>query len=400
MTRSRWGFCSLVLTFVLAAAESPRLNVVPGPAPQVQHPGRVVDVLTDTGGADELLADELPPEMPATPEEVGPVPLRSLRTRSAEPVDILDLLDPTDILDSVEATSDKRGRNLQVGITTPGVPGVPGDAGGPQPSPGPGGGFPGGGVPGFDDAQCDTCCTVGICDTVADRAKPECADCAACKDTGIPCPGFVDKGPPPEGFKAPKLNGAHFLASNPSKAVILTFDAPTNEGGDNCMGYCPCSSILDSATVAALQAMTRSSLPLTLTLTLSPTLTLPPMPTPTPNPNPNQGDEAFEPFCQWNGPDALQADVLSTSKIGKGFIARILPTAIHPQDWPSEDWDCDDVKPMVCAKGVARVGNMACDDARTPRREGCAKPRADVIMSPSALTARLPGQTLGHAAQP
>ena len=400
MTRSRWGFCSLVLTFVLAAAESPRLNVVPGPAPQVQHPGRVVDVLTDTGVADELLADELPPEMPATPEEVGPVPLRSLRTRSAEPVDILDLLDPTDILDSVEATSDKRGRNLQVGITTPGIPGVPGDTGGPQPSPGPGGGFPGGGVPGFDDAQCVTCCTVGICDTVADRAKPECADCSACIATGIPCPGFVDKGPPPEGFKAPKLNGAHFLASNPSKAVILTFDAPTNEGGDNCMGYCPCSSILDSATVAALQAMTRSSLPLTLTLTLSPTLTLPPMPTPTPNPNPNQGDEAFEPFCQWNGPDALQADVLSTSKIGKGFIARILPTAIHPQDWPSEDWDCDDVKPMVCAKGVARVGNMACDDARTPRREGCAKPRADVIMSPSALTARLPGQTLGHAAQP
>jgi len=49
------------------------------------------------------------------------------------------------------------------------------------------------------------------------------------------------------------LLGAHFSAKNPSKAVILTFDAPTNEGGALCLGYCPCSSLLDEATVKKLQ---------------------------------------------------------------------------------------------------------------------------------------------------
>ena len=49
------------------------------------------------------------------------------------------------------------------------------------------------------------------------------------------------------------LLGAHFSATNPSKAVILTFDAPTNEGGALCLGYCPCSRLLDEATVKKLQ---------------------------------------------------------------------------------------------------------------------------------------------------
>ena len=58
---------------------------------------------------------------------------------------------------------------------------------------------------------------------------------------------------PPRGFVAPVLLGAHFSAKNPSKAVILTFDAPTNEGGALCLGYCPCSRLLDEATVKKLQ---------------------------------------------------------------------------------------------------------------------------------------------------
>ena len=58
---------------------------------------------------------------------------------------------------------------------------------------------------------------------------------------------------PPRGFIAPKLLGAHFSASNPSKAVILTFDAPTNEGGALCLGYCPCAALLDEETVKKLQ---------------------------------------------------------------------------------------------------------------------------------------------------
>ena len=124
------------------------------------------------------------------------------------------------------------------------------------------------------------------------------------------------------------LLGAHFSAINPSKAVILTFDAPTNEGGALCLGYCPCSSLLDEATVKKLQvssarvrvlahpalsrpvplpcpvpgparprparslapmapsvavrAMKSPSLALTLILTLNLTLTLTPTPTPTP----------------------------------------------------------------------------------------------------------------------
>merc|ERR1719162_2616567 len=165
---------------------------------------------------------------------------------------------------------------------------------------------------------------------------------------------------PPKGFKAPTLIGAHFSASNPSKAVILTFDAPTNEGGALCLGYCPCAALLDQETVRKLQ-----------------------------------GDEEFEPYCEWLGPDALRADVLSSSTLTK-LVDKlgIKPQAIHPQDWPSEDWACDDVDPPVCARASGGVGSlvvtvpsMACDDARTVAMEPCAKPRADVIMSPSALTA-------------
>jgi hypothetical protein len=47
----------------------------------------------------------------------------------------------------------------------------------------------------------------------------------------------------------------HFPANNPSKAMILSFDAPTNGiSGDECAGSCSCSVILDEATVLALQA--------------------------------------------------------------------------------------------------------------------------------------------------
>ena len=93
------------------------------------------------------------------------------------------------------------------------------------------------------------------------------------------------------------LLGAHFSAKNPSKAVILTFDAPTNEGGALCLGYCPCSRLLDEATVKKLQ-----------------------------------GDEALEPYCEWLGPDALKADVLSSSTLTKVVDELgIQPQAIHPR---------------------------------------------------------------------
>ena len=102
---------------------------------------------------------------------------------------------------------------------------------------------------------------------------------------------------PPRGFVAPVLLGAHFSATNPSKAVILTFDAPTNEGGALCLGYCPCSRLLDEATVKKLQ-----------------------------------GDEALEPYCEWLGPDALKADVLSSSTLTKVVDELgIQPQAIHPR---------------------------------------------------------------------
>ena len=82
----------------------------------------------------------------------------------------------------------------------------------------------------------------------------------------------------------------------------------------------------------------------------------------------------------------------------------IRPRAIHPQDWPSKDWECDDIDPPVCARAaggslVVAVPSMACDDARTMATEPCAQPRADVIMSPSALTARHPVKRLSHASQ-
>ena len=244
--------------------------VIPGPAPRIQHPGVELDILSDTGVADELRADELPPEMPVTPLDIEsvPPPLLSLRTRSPEPADILDLLNPTDILESVEATSDRAGRHLQVGIgddlDAPGDTGVPGDTGGPMPSPGPGGDTYGvdDDLPyGADDPDADPTLDpddpyyeepeeeVLVCDECCMR-NPLSDDCLACTDGGVPCP---EKGLPPEGFTPPKLKGVHFLASNPSKAVILTFNKPTNQGGDECGGFCPCSLLLDEETVKKLQ---------------------------------------------------------------------------------------------------------------------------------------------------
>ena len=75
-----------------------------------------------------------------------------------------------------------------------------------------------------------------------------------------------------------------------------------------------------------------------------------PNPNPHPNPNPNlnpnpnanpnasqatvkklQGDEALEPYCEWLGPDALKADVLSSSTLTKLVDELgIKPQAIHP----------------------------------------------------------------------
>ena len=271
MASSKWAIYSLVLTFVLAAAEPPRANVVPGPAPRIQNPSVKIDILSDSGVADELRAEEFPSKMPVTPEAAIPEPLLSLRTRSPAPADILDLLDPTGMLASEEATSKRAGRHLQYEYPppSPGGAGNPyGDTGVPQyeegfpmASPGPGGDDYGGDDYGGDDYKgdagmpgltCDACCPVGVCVTDDDlTSKPACTDCADCQNGGIPCP---DKGSPPQGFKAPRVNGVHFLASNPSKAVIITFDKPTNEGGDQCGGYCPCSVLLDDKTVKDLQA--------------------------------------------------------------------------------------------------------------------------------------------------
>ena len=108
-----------------------------------------------------------------------------------------------------------------------------------MPSPGPGGVDE---LPGGDELPstlCTECCI-----------DPESYNCLACTDSGIPCPA---KGAPPEGFTAPKLKGVHFLASNPSKAVVLTFTAATNEGGEECGGFCECSLLLDAETVAKLK---------------------------------------------------------------------------------------------------------------------------------------------------
>ena len=55
----------------------------------------------------------------------------------------------------------------------------------------------------------------------------------------------------------------------------------------------------------------------------------------------------------------------------------------------SQDQARGEVDPPVCARPlVARMSS--CDDPRTTAEEPCQKPSADVIVSPSALTARLP----------
>lgn len=111
-----------------------------------------------------------------------------------------------------------------------------------------------------------------------------------------------------------------------------------------------------------------------------------------------QGDEKYEPYCEWIGPDTLQANVLSSSSIKGGDVVKIKPGAIHPQGWPSEAWACDEVDPPVCARPLV-ASISSCDDPRTTAREPCRKPSADVIMSLSALTARPPGQTRGNASE-
>ena len=93
MSNSRLTIYSLVLTFVLVAADPPKY-IIPGGAPQIQHPGVELDVLTaEIGVADEVPAEELPPEVPNAPEAAKPARPRSLRTYSPELVDILDILD-------------------------------------------------------------------------------------------------------------------------------------------------------------------------------------------------------------------------------------------------------------------------------------------------------------------
>jgi len=57
-----------------------------------------------------------------------------------------------------------------------------------------------------------------------------------------------------------------------------------------------------------------------------------PDPNPDPEPDPNQGDEALEPYCEWLGPDALKADVLSSSTLTNVVDELgIQPQAIHPR---------------------------------------------------------------------
>ena len=110
-------------------------------------------------------------------------------------------------------------------------------------------------------------------------------------------------------------------------------------------------------------------------------------------PNPDQGTSAEPPLCSWIADDAVEATMASSSTIGIGSIAMIKPTAIHPKDWPSSYWACDDpsLAEKVCAKGPAKVQPLAraCDDPRTTTfpPERCAPPVA-VVSGPSSLTAR------------
>ena len=138
---------------------------------------------------------------------------------------------------------------------------------GPTPSPAPSG------TPTPSATACDAICPVGTCDKPVDADKPECEACSQCHNGGAPSLTTPASSPmpvpspfdplvvpppmniPPQGFEAPKLLGAHFLAANPSKAVVLTFNVPTNEGGMLCFGYCLCSFLLDDETVRLLQVL-------------------------------------------------------------------------------------------------------------------------------------------------
>ena len=99
---------------------------------------------------------------------------------------------------------------------------------------------------------------------------------------------------PPQGFTAPQLLGAHFVAENPSFGVILTFDAATNAAG--MLGVEPCSRVLDAQSVAMLRG----------------------------------DDDADEPQCVWNSETELQADTSSSATVTRGSIVGILPTAVFP----------------------------------------------------------------------
>ena len=277
MTISRWAICSLVLMFVLAAAELP---VKPQPASQMKHRGVEIDILTETGGADHFQADELPPEIPVTLKAATPVPQQSLTsTRSRAPADILDFSVEENVDFQDEHPEDRR--NLQ-------VENVALQDENPQASPGP------------DDElaapKCDTCCEDLECGPDDGDAKPECDACSFCVYQRVPCP---EKGSAPDWFEAPRLIGAHFPADNPSRAVILTFNDDTDMGGlhtggcntNGAAGQCPCSVLLSEATVQALQVSPVAS-PAASTCHAAPHLCL----------LPNRGrircDEEFEPRPQ------------------------------------------------------------------------------------------------------
>ena len=274
MTISSWAICSLVLMFVLAAAELP---VKPQPASQMKHRGVVeIDILTETGGADHFEADELPPEIPVTLKAATPVPQQSLTsTRSG---DILDFSVEENVDFQDEHPEDRR--NLQ-------VENVALQDENPQASPGP--------DDEFAAPKCDTCCEDFDCGPDDGDAKPECDACSFCVYQRVPCP---EKGSAPEGFEAPRLNGAHFAADNPSRAVILTFNDDTDMGGlhtggcntNGAAGQCPCSVLLSEATVQALQvspvaspaASTCHAAPPTVMKNSSPDLKGSPSPNPKP----------------------------------------------------------------------------------------------------------------------
>jgi len=173
---SSWSVYSLVLTFVLSAAD-----IIPwfqNAAFQNQGWSDDRDILSELGAGVKLPAEE-----PLTPEAAKPVPLHSFRPLSPAPADILDLLDPPASRDSVREIgaggNKRRRRQLQAGIDDTNPPG--GGAGDLQPSPGPGQ------EEGEDKTdECDACCPVGTCDSPDDAQKAACSDCARCQNEADP----------------------------------------------------------------------------------------------------------------------------------------------------------------------------------------------------------------------